>query len=251
MQTDEVSDGYRVWGVDGVVYGPVDLPILVNWVKEERVTRETWIYAELNDSWQKAAQVPELKMFFSKANAATAATSAVPSLPIPGAPAEFGITAKSLRRIRIFANFSDDQLAHFLQFLELQPIRQFTLIVKKGDPGDAMYLVLDGEVRVRLLVAGKETILTTLTMGEFFGEFCLFDHGPRSADVVANDDCLLLRISASAFQKVVNSAPELVSPFLIAICRTLTSRIRADNKRFKESVRIARLSQKMAAIPDW
>ena len=66
MVTDE-NTGFKIWAVDNIVYGPVELPLLVSWVKEERVTRDTWIYAEAADAWRKACQVPELQMFFRSA----------------------------------------------------------------------------------------------------------------------------------------------------------------------------------------
>jgi len=106
-----------------------------------------------------------------------------------------------------------------------------------------MYLVLEGEVRVRTMIAGKERILVTLAPGEFFGEVAILDCGPRSADVIANQDSLLLKISASAFQKLINEAPDLATPFLFAIGRTLVARIRADNKRYRDSVNIPRTVQ--------
>ena len=55
---------FKIWGVDGVVYGPVELPALVNWIKEERVTDGTWVYSEKEDAWRKAPEVSELRMFF-------------------------------------------------------------------------------------------------------------------------------------------------------------------------------------------
>jgi CRP/FNR family cyclic AMP-dependent transcriptional regulator len=100
-------------------------------------------------------------------------------------------------------------------------------------------LILEGELRVRINVAGKETILTTLSIGDFFGDVSLFDHGPRSADVVANTDSLLLKISSSAFDQLAKAHPELATPFLRGVGQTLSARIRADNKRYGDSVRIA------------
>ena len=97
-----------------------------------------------------------------------------------------------------------------------------------------------GEVRVRMIIGGKESILATLAAGEFFGEVALFDHGPRSADVVANQDSLLLKISAGAFQRLVGEAPDQAAPFLFAICQTLIARIRADNKRYRDSIAFVR-----------
>ncbi|MEO7297267.1 MAG: cyclic nucleotide-binding domain-containing protein [Verrucomicrobiota bacterium] len=229
MDADQTCPFYKIWGVDGVIYGPVELPTLVNWVKDQRVTAETWIYCDQNDSWQKAGQLGELQLFFRTKTAANARTDDASQLK-PGA----------LRRVKILADMKDAQLERFAQFMELLPVRQWTEIVKQGEVGDAMYLVLEGEVRVRLMINGKETILAALAAGEFFGEMALFDNGPRSADVVANIDSVLLKISASSFQKVFELAPELAAPFLLATSKTLAARIRADNKRFKDSVAFAR-----------
>ena len=239
MQPDNDAPGFCIWGVDNVVYGPVDLPTLVDWVREERIAADTWIHLQDQDAWQKAAKVPELQMFFQPRSG--------PGTPAKKVAAPDGttITLKpgSMRRVKILAGMSDPQLDRFVEFMELQRVRQWEEIVRQGSPGDAMFLVLEGEVRVRLMVAGKESILVTLAAGEFFGEIALFDHGPRSADVVANQDSLLLRISASAFQRLITEAPDLAAPFLFAIGNTLIARIRADNKRYRETIAFARTAR--------
>jgi hypothetical protein len=230
-----VGAGYKIWGVDGVVYGPVELPILVGWIKEERVTRGTWVYSEKDDAWRKAPEVSELRMFF---RAKTSGSQSPPETPAAGSLG--GIKPGSLRRVKIFADLTDEQLEHFVNFMEVEPVKQWTEIVKQGQYGEAMYLVLEGELRVRLMIAGKETILVTLSAGEFFGEISLFDHGPRSADVVANTDSLLLKITAKKFENLLTQAPELAAPFLYAMGKSLTARIRADNKRYRDSINFAR-----------
>lgn len=238
MEPDNDAPAFSIWGVDNVVYGPVDLPRLVNWVQEERVTGGTWIYSQEKDDWQKAAQIPELKMFFQKESAAAPAAS----LPAPGGKS-VALKPGSLRRVKVLAGLTDRQIERFVGFMELQPVRQWAEIVTQGSPGDAMYLVLEGEVRVRMMIAGKESILVTLAAGEFFGEVALFDHGPRSADVVANQESVLLKISASAFQRLLDEAPDLAAPFLFAISRTLIARIRADNKRYRDTIAFARVAR--------
>jgi CRP-like cAMP-binding protein len=104
-------------------------------------------------------------------------------------------------------------------------------VFQQGEPGDAMYLVMSGELRARTLINGKETILATFGPGEFFGDMALFDHGPRSADVVANTESILFKITADSFNRLTREAPALATPFLQATARTLSARIRADNKR--------------------
>ena len=236
MQVAAAETGYRIWGVDNVIYGPVEMPTLVSWIKEQRVTGDTWIYSERDAGWNRAARIPDFQLFFK---------SKRPEVPQAAASASsdtstFAKKPGTLRRIKIFADFTDEQLERFVQFMEVLRVKQWTEIVKQGQHGDAMYLVIEGELRVRMMIGGKESILVTLGMGEFFGEISLFDHGPRSADVVANNDGLLLKISAEAFDRLLKEAPDLAAPFLFAMGKTLTARIRADNKRYRDSINIAR-----------
>jgi hypothetical protein len=229
MASIATETDYIVWGIDKTAYGPVELPTLVSWVKDERVTADTWVYAAKTSSWQKAADVPELQMFFRpKAGSATAAVT------------PRGIDPRALRRIKILAGMGDEQLERFAQFMEAEKVPQWSVIVRQGDHGDSMYFILEGELRVRINVLGKETILTTLSVGEFFGDISLFDQGPRSADVVANTDSLVIKLSAGGFDALAKEAPEIATPFLRALGRTLTARIRADNKRYGDSVKFTR-----------
>ena len=101
-----------------------------------------------------------------------------------------------------------------------------------------MFFILEGELRVRLVHAGKETILSTLGPGDFFGDLSLFDHGPRSADVVANSDSTVLKMTAANFGQLAKGEPDVATPFLLAAIRTLAARIRADNKRIGDSARL-------------
>ena len=208
---------------------------MVSWVKDERVTADTWIFAAKNSSWQKAADVPELQLFFrSKTGRGLRWRGGDDDAP--------GIDPRALRRIKILASMTDDQLERFAQFVEVEKVPQWSVIVKQGDPGDSMYFILEGELRARINVMGQETILATLGAGDFFGDISLFDHGPRSADVVANSDSLVVKITAAAFDKLAKEAPEIATPFLRAVGRTLSARIRTDNKRYGDSVKFSRVA---------
>ena len=102
---------FIVWGIDRTAYGPVELPTLVAWVKDERVTADTWVYDAKNSAWQKAEALPELQMFFrGKAKSSEAADLMSPR----------GLDPRALRRIKILASMTDDQLERFAQFMELE-----------------------------------------------------------------------------------------------------------------------------------
>jgi CRP-like cAMP-binding protein len=221
---------YYVWGIDHVAYGPVELPTLVNWVREERVEKDTWIYDQRGRSWLQAVELTELKAVFGRraalANTITAASASLK----PG----------ELRRIKVLAELADEQLLSFARYLEVVHLPQYATVVKAGEEGDSMFMLLEGELRVRIMVQGKESILATLEPGESFGELTLLDEGKRSADVVANVESTVLRISKEGLKKLFREAPALAAPFLHALGRATAARLRATNRRFEDSLRLSR-----------
>jgi hypothetical protein len=229
------SPGYRIWAADDVVYGPVDLPVLVDWVGDERVLAATWVFLEASRTWARAGEVAELQALFGQESPATP-DPAVAGQLVPG------IKPGSLRRVKIFAAMTDTQLGRFAQLMEVVKVSSFKEVVKQGGPGDAMYAVLEGELRARMLVGGRETTLATFQPGDVFGEVTLFDDGPRSADVLANVDSTLLKISAVKFDELCAKFPDLATPLLLSLGKTLTGRIRNDNRRLGELVSLARAS---------
>jgi len=220
MASASPEAAFIVWGIDQTPYGPVELPTLVSWVRDERVTADTWIFAASKRSWQKAVDLPELKRIFQESNGAPT-----------GAPATLqGIEASSLRRIKILAAMSDEQLARFAQFIEVEKVAPGVVVVQEGVCDDTMYLVLEGELAVRMKVLDGEATLATLGAGDFVGDISLFDQGPRTANIIASRSSVLLKISAAAFQRLSKESPDLATPFLLAIGKTLTARIRAGNR---------------------
>ena len=218
MESQENINAFFIWGIDDSPYGPVELPVLIDWVRDERVLADTWIFARLDGTWRRAAEIPELQEYFSQ-------------LVIPDSAAASDIKSGSLRRIKILAQMNDAQLDRLKEFMEVQKVPQWMALVKQGDVGNGMYFILQGELRARVMAGDKETILATFGPGDFFGDMSLFDHGPRSADVIANTDSIVLKMSDVAFDRLTREAPALATPFLQATARTLAARIRADNRR--------------------
>jgi hypothetical protein len=233
MASNATDIDFTVWGADQVAYGPVELPILITWVQGERVTADTWVFNAKHGAWRKAAEVPELQTFF-RPEAGGAPAESPASAPLEK------ISINSLRRVKILAELTDEQIGRFAEFMEAERVAPWRVIVKQGDREDSMYLILEGEFRVRVRSGDKETILATLGVGEFFGDIALFDNGPRSADVIANTDGILLKITSGAVRKLAAEAPAVALPFLMAMGKTLAARIRSDNKRYSDAVKFTR-----------
>lgn len=219
---------FYVWGAENAASSPLDLPGLISQVKSGEVTAGTWIFVAKDQMWQRALDVPELLLFFQAKPPRARENETVSR-----------VDARGFRRLKLLAGMTDEQIDRFAQLVEVEQVPQWAVIVKQGDCGQAMYVILEGELYVRLKAGGKETMLAKLEVGDFFGDISLFDRGPRSADVVAAVSSRLLKISVSAFETLAREAPDLATPFLRAIAKTLTARIRTGNKHHGEFVGLA------------
>src|SRR5277367_3021885 len=118
--------------------------------------------------------------------------------------------------------------------MEIVKLLPGAVVFRKGDHGDAMFMVIEGEVRARDLVGGQETTLATLGVGECVGELAVIDESPRSADVIVNTEAVLLKISAVSLKKLFQEAPALAAPFLLALSKTIAARVRSTTKRYED-----------------
>jgi CRP-like cAMP-binding protein len=228
MGTD--SNAYRAWGADFIAYGPVELPGLVTWIKQGKVTASSWVFKEKDATWSHASDLTELKVLFKS------------KLP-PGAAASadaLGIQPGSLRRIKMLADVEERLLASLIPYLEVVKVPPFGTVFNKGDHGDALFMVIEGEVRARITIDKRETTLATMGVGETFGEVAVVDQGPRSADVIANQPTVLVKVSEAALKKMFAEAPALAAPFMFALMRVITQRVRVLTKRYEDSIHFAR-----------
>ncbi len=103
-----------------------------------------------------------------------------------------------------------------------------TLILKQGAPGDCLYFVVSGRVRVfATREDGSEARIAELGPGESFGEMALISGEPRSASVSADADCQLVRLSKAGFDRLVAMHPQTMVTFTRALVKRLSQRIRA------------------------
>jgi CRP/FNR family transcriptional regulator, cyclic AMP receptor protein len=94
-------------------------------------------------------------------------------------------------------------------------------IFSTGDPGDSMYVVIEGEVE---LFVGN-LLVDTVMPGSIFGEMALIDSGPRSATAIAKTNCKLARVDQRLFIYMVQQTPF----FALEVMKILSDRLRAMN----------------------
>lgn len=230
MASGSIDAAFIVWGIDQTAYGPVELSTLVAWVRDERITGDTWIYAVKPRSWQRAAALPELTKYF-QGDGLAKKSEVVESL--------YGVELGTLRRIPILAVLTDEQLERFSTFIELEKVEAGTIIVRQDEEEEAMYVVLEGELSMKTTRAEGSMNGSILRAGDFFGDLSLFDPSARATQVEAMRNSILIRISAEAFQRLTTEAPDLATPFLLAVGKSLSERVRADKgtgRRLNSSV---------------
>ncbi|MEP2029273.1 MAG: Crp/Fnr family transcriptional regulator [Paracoccaceae bacterium] len=84
------------------------------------------------------------------------------------------------------------------------------VLFEQGDDGDALYAVVDGAVEISVLSRdGRKLTLDVLRDGSLFGEIALFDPGPRTATVTAQQRTQLLKVKNSDLTDAIRSKPEL------------------------------------------
>ncbi len=133
-----------------------------------------------------------------------------------------------LRQVPLFAHLSDEDIAGFSTAARERMYPKNSVILFEDDPGDALYVVLKGEVKVVLVGEdGREVILSMLRAGDFFGEMALIDDQPRSAHVIATEDANLLVLRREQFRQCLADTPHVALGLLQALSRRLR---RADDK---------------------
>ncbi len=122
----------------------------------------------------------------------------------------------------LFCKLTENELNKLLKLSTESSYTQGQLIVQKGDAGDSLLAVLEGEVSISANSEdGKEIILNTIPQGEMFGEIACIDSVERSATATAVSHCTLLAINRNDFIPFLKTNPEIAIELLKALCLKL------------------------------
>ena len=133
---------------------------------------------------------------------------------------------KLAEHVRAFQGLSPAEISDLLGSSEKCSFASGAYIVREGNVGAHMYIILSGEARV--LKTGREGAveLAKLTAADSFGEMALADNEARSASVVADSDCVLVRIN----DQIINSRPEIGLKVYRNIAKVLSARLRSADE---------------------
>ncbi len=148
---------------------------------------------------------------------------------------------EALAQNRLFAGIPVALMTDIGTDVDLLRFDADDVIFNEGEPGDCLFLVVSGSVRIsKMGRGGKQETLGLIQPGNFFGEMALIDGQPRSAQATAAVTTVLGKIDSGAFDRILENAPgDLHMNFL----RSVVERLRGINSHFiTELMRSERLS---------
>jgi CRP-like cAMP-binding protein len=138
------------------------------------------------------------------------------------------ISESHLRQVKLLAGLSSRQLEDVSRRLRPVRFRQGQTVIHEGDPGDEMFLMKAGRVRVVQGAGGDASALAELGAGDVFGEMALLTGNPRSATVTALSDVDAWVLGKADFEELVAAHATLA----LALSRLLSERLRSTDERF-------------------
>jgi len=129
---------------------------------------------------------------------------------------------EALRAVPLFSSLDRKSAKELSEFLSIHDYERSSVVFRNRDPGDAMYLIDLGKIRISITDAdGHVVTLAELGPGEFFGEMAMLDGHGRSADATVIDDARLAKLTREDFLSFVDSDSRVVLEMLTAVTRRL------------------------------
>ena len=140
--------------------------------------------------------------------------------------------AACLTKVSLFADLPAVYLRRIASLGVEESYPRGAPVFAEGTPGDKLYVILSGSVRISRQVPGMgEEALAILKAGDYFGEMALIDDFPRSADAIAHESCRLLVLTKERVADLLFVDRDLAYDLLWSFVRTLSNRLRETNDK--------------------
>ncbi|MEW6109599.1 MAG: cyclic nucleotide-binding domain-containing protein [Nitrospirota bacterium] len=130
-----------------------------------------------------------------------------------------------IREVPLFNGLNNNLLRKLLTDLVEKKYNAGDIIFSEGDDGKALYIVMDGSVKIAKKIDSGENTLAVLGPGSYFGELALINQSPRFATAVAEKDSNLLIMYKSYFDDLIKGNSAISSRILLNLVRSLSNYI--------------------------
>jgi len=143
-------------------------------------------------------------------------------------------TIDVLRTLPIFSGLSTDELERVSELCEEKAYASGDYIFREGEPGNRLFIVIEGEVRISRQIPGAgEEALAVLKPGAMFGEMAVFDRSERSTDAISHGGTRVITISRAEFEMLLDFHRDIAYKVLWAVVRVLSGWLRATNDNLR------------------
>lgn len=133
-----------------------------------------------------------------------------------------GLSLVVLRNVPLFSGLDESELERLARVAGRRRVGRGEQVVRAGEVADALLIMLTGRAKVTNFdEEGREVILAWLGPGEFFGEMGLIDDSPRSADVIAVENCELMVLGKQEFQRCMQDNFSVAQKLMRILVRRL------------------------------
>jgi signal transduction histidine kinase len=149
-----------------------------------------------------------------------------------------------IRQQLIFSGLSEKDVDWLAQMAETIAVKKGEVLMAEGTPGDAIFLVLDGEFEVTKRAGNSEIVIAIRGVGEMFGEMSVLENRPRTASVRARVDSILAKVSKQVFEELLMTRPAAT----LSILRTVMNRLRNTEQMMRQNEKMASLGTLSAGL---
>lgn len=144
---------------------------------------------------------------------------------------EVNLKLETLHQMPLFRFLTYQELVRVMNITQVKSFGPGTFVVREGDDGDELFIVLTGTVRVE----SARAPIAELGPGQHFGEMALVDKAPRSADVSALEESSLLAIRRREFFDIIRKDHGIAVKLLWSFLGVLTERLRNTSRELGEA----------------
>ncbi len=138
-----------------------------------------------------------------------------------------------LKEVPFFRNIPVAELEAMARVCEEKIHKKDSRIFKTGDPGGALYIIVDGQVKIEQEKRSGSTTLATLGNDSYFGEMSLFDNSPRSASAIAMRETVILELNRAPIMSLTMQNPDMA----LELINMLSQRIRETSDKLADTVK--------------
>jgi len=154
------------------------------------------------------------------------------------------------KQVNIFDGLTSEELSELTSVIRRRSFRSGEVIFHRDDPGQVMYVIKEGKVKICLISPdGQEISLVVFGKGDYFGEFALLDGLPRSADAIALERVECYTLQRSDFHKAIMKNPKIA----IRVMEVLCERLRKTDQQVEDLIFLdvyGRVAKKLLELSD-